>query len=253
MVIDAKSPEQLALMREAGKIVAEVLDALEAACVPGVTTAELDRLAAQLTAKRKAKPAFKGYGPAECPFPACVCISINEEVVHGIPGRRRVAEGDLVKLDFGVSYQGWFGDSARTVCVGAVSDEARRLVEATKQALARAIDAARAGKRVGDVSFAVQSYVEGLGYSVVRDFTGHGIGRALHERPQVPNFGARNGGVELRPGMTIALEPMVNAGTPKVEILDDDWTAVTLDRRLSAHFEHTIAITEGTPEILTLP
>ncbi len=243
-----RTAAELKLMRTAGRIVCEILDVLEEKARPGVTTWELDQLAEKLIAKNKAKPAFKGYHG----FPAVLCASINQEVVHGIPSRdRALDEGDLLKLDFGVSYKGWFGDSARTVPVGKVSDEAKQLIAVTQKALARAIGAAVAGKQLGDLGYAVQSCVEGHGFNVVRDFSGHGIGRALHEHPSVPNYGLPASGMKLKAGMTIAIEPMVNAGTEKVEILEDDWTAVTLDRRLSAHFEHTVLITDGAPEILT--
>ncbi len=235
-------------MREAGKIVHDILDALEAAVKPGVTTFELDRLAERMIAKAKAKPAFKGYHG----FPACLCASVNEEVVHGIPSKKRVLQdGDLMKLDFGVVYKGWFGDSARTVPVGKVSPDDVRLIEVTRESLKRGIAQARLGNRVGAIGNAVQRYVEDNGFSVVRDFQGHGVGQALHELPAVPNYGAPDDGPTLMLGQTLAIEPMVNAGTFKVEILEDDWTAVTLDRKRSAHFEHTILITEAEPEILT--
>jgi methionyl aminopeptidase len=235
-------------MREAGHIVFEVLEVLEQACAAGVNTLELDRIAYNETVKRKAKPAFKGY----LGFPCSLCASVNEEVVHGIPRKTKVlAEGDLMKLDFGVSFKGWFGDSARTVPIGNVSDEGRHVLEVTRESLKQGIAAARAGSRTGDIGAAVQRYVESKGCSVVRDLTGHGIGRKLHEDPRVPNYGEPGTGMLLRPGMTIAIEPMVNAGTHKVEELDDDWTIVTMDHKLSAHFEHTILITEGEPEILT--
>jgi methionyl aminopeptidase len=244
-----RSQKELQLMREAGRIVCEVLDALEQACVPGISTAELDKLAYDETVKRKAKPAFKGY----LGFPCSLCASVNDEVVHGIPKKTRILKaGDLMKLDFGVSFRGWFGDSARTVPVGKVSDEAMRVLGVTREALTVGIAAARAGARVGDIGHAVQSHVEGHGCSVVRDLTGHGIGRKLHEEPRVPNYGQAGTGLMLQPGMTIAIEPMVNAGTHKVVELDDEWTIVTMDHRLSAHFEHTIAITDaGEAEILT--
>jgi methionyl aminopeptidase len=243
-----RTPDEIALMREAGHIVFEVLEALEQACAAGVNTLELDRLAYSETLKRKAKPAFKGY----LGFPCSLCASVNDEVVHGIPRKTKVlADGDLMKLDFGVSFKGWFGDSARTVPIGKVGAEAQRVVDVTRQALHEGIKAARAGNRTGDVGAAVQRYVEAHGCSVVRDLTGHGIGRKLHEDPRVPNFGDPGTGMLLKAGMTIAIEPMVNAGTHKVEELDDDWTIVTMDHKLSAHFEHTILITEGDAEILT--
>jgi methionyl aminopeptidase len=200
--------------------------------------------------KKGAKPAFKGY----LGFPSSLCASINFEVVHGIPSKKRkLVPGDLMKLDFGVVYKGYYGDSARTVPVGAVSAEARALIDATRQSLNEAIGAVVSGNRIGDIGYAVQSFVEPKGFTVVRDFVGHGIGKKLHEQPQVPNFGERGTGMRLRPGMVLAIEPMVNAGTHKVEILEDDWTAVTLDRKLSAHFEHTVVVTENGPEVLTRP
>jgi methionyl aminopeptidase len=243
-----RSPTELGLMREAGHIVFEVLEVLEKACAAGVNTLELDKIAYNETVKRKAKPAFKGY----LGFPCSLCASVNEEVVHGIPRKTKVlAEGDLMKLDFGVSFKGWYGDSARTVPVGKVSDEAQRIIEVTRAALFEGIKTARAGNRTGDIGAAVQRYVEGQGCSIVRDLTGHGIGRKLHEDPRVPNYGDPGTGMLLKPGMTIAIEPMVNLGTHKVRELDDDWTIVTLDQKLSAHFEHTIVITDGEAEILT--
>lgn len=246
--VELKSPEEISRMREAGRIVCEILDELERTVAPGVSTWDLDALAEKLIRAKGAKPAFKGYHG----FPSCLCASVNHEVVHGIPSRKRkLAEGDLMKLDFGVVYQGFFGDSARTVPVGKVSAQARALVEATREALAQAVAAMVPGNRLGDIGHAIQSYVEPRGFSVVRDFVGHGIGRALHEPPQVPNYGSPGTGMRLRPGMVLAVEPMINAGAPQVEVLEDDWTAVTRDGRLSAHFEHTILVTEQGPEILT--
>jgi methionyl aminopeptidase len=246
--VEIKSTSEIALMREAGRIVREILDALEAMAVAGVTTWELDRVAEDLTRKKGAKPAFKGY----LGYPAVLCASVNEEVVHGIPSRKRkLQEGDLLKLDFGVSFKGFFGDSARTVPIGKPSREAQSLSEATRISLEKAIEVVAPGRHVGDIGAAVQGFVESRGYSVVRDFTGHGIGRALHEAPQVPNFGRSGEGTRLLPGMTLAIEPMVNAGTHEVLVLDDDWTAVTRDGKLSAHFEHTVLVTEQGREVLT--
>jgi methionyl aminopeptidase len=231
-------------------VVHDVLEMLSRAALPGVTTADLDRLAAARTRELGAKPAFLGYHG----YPACLCVSVNDEVIHGIPSAKRVLrEGDLVGLDYGVSLDGWYADSARTVPVGSVSAEAERLLEVTRGALGRAIDAARPGSRTGDIGHAVQTWVEARGCSVVRDFVGHGIGRRLHEPPQVPNYGTPGTGSRLRAMMVLALEPMVNAGGYEVDTLDDGWTAVTLDGRLSAHFEHTVVLTENGPEILTLP
>ena len=248
--VQIKTADEVARIRAASLIVHDVLDEVVAAIAPGVTTAELDRVAARGATARGAAPAFLGYHG----YPATICISVNDEVVHGIPSERRVLrEGDVVGLDFGVSYQGFFGDAARTVPVGAVAPEAARLLATTAEALRLAIDAARPDGRLGDIGFAVQGYVEPRGYTVVRDFVGHGIGRKLHEPPQVPNYGAPHSGLRLRPGMVLAIEPMVNAGQAAVRTLDDGWTAVTLDGSLSAHFEHTVAITENGPEVLSRP
>jgi methionyl aminopeptidase len=227
-----------------------VLEELVRAAAPGVTTAELDRLARARTRALGAEPAFLGYHG----YPAALCVSVNDEVVHGIPSEERVlAEGDVVGLDFGVVLDGWYGDSARTVPVGRISAAAARLLEVTEGALARAIAAARPGGRLGDLGAAVQAFAEPRGFTVVRDFVGHGIGRRLHEPPQIPNVGAAGTGPVLRAGMVLAIEPMVNAGGSEVSTLDDGWTAVTEDGSLSAHFEHTVAITENGPEVLTLP
>lgn len=243
-----KTADEISLMRDASRIVIEVLDAMERAAGPGVSTWELERIAEELTARRGAKPAFKGY----MGFPCCLCASINEEVVHGIPSKKRkLAEGDLLKLDFGVSIRGYFGDAARTVPIGKISEEARALVEGTQQALKVGIEQAVKGNRVGDIGFAVQRFAESKGYSVVRDFVGHGIGRELHEQPQVPNFGWPSTGMKLRPGITLAIEPMVNQGGHEVTMDADGWTVRTRDRRPSAHFEHTVAVTEDGAEILT--
>ncbi|MFE8599513.1 type I methionyl aminopeptidase [Archangium violaceum] len=243
-----KSREEIALMREAGRIVSEILDELEKAVAPGVTTWDLDALSEKLIYQKRARPAFKGYHG----FPACLCASVNDEVVHGIPSKRRkLREGDLMKLDFGVAYRGYFGDSARTVPVGKVSAEAQALVNTTREALHKGIQAMVPGNRLGDIGHAVQRHVEARGFSVVRLFSGHGIGRRLHEEPDVPNYGQPGSGLKLRPGMVLAVEPMVNQGTDEVMVLEDQWTAVTRDSKLSAHFEHTVLITEGGPEVLT--
>jgi len=246
--VELKSADDLARMREAGRVVRAVLDEVAAAAVAGVTTAELDRLAEARTIARGAVSAFKGY----LGYPASICISVNEEVVHGIPSERRVLrEGDVVGLDFGAILGGFHGDAAETVLVGRGSPEAARLVETTRAALGAGVAAARPGGRLGDIGAAVQRAAESAGYSVVREFVGHGIGRKLHEPPQVPNFGEPGTGAWLRPGLVLAIEPMVNAGLPGVRTLEDGWTAVTEDGGLSAHFEHTVAITEEGPEILT--
>ena len=249
MAVEIKSASEIDRMRRAGRVVAEILDALAAAVAPGVTTWDLDQLAERLIKEKGARSAFKGYRG----FPAVLCASINHEVVHGIPSRsRKLAEGDLMKLDFGVSIEGFYGDAARTVPVGKVSDEARRLSEATRESLEAAIRTIRPGNRVGDIGHAVQSHVEPLGFSVVRDFVGHGIGTQLHEEPQVPNYvDKKNENPRLKEGMVLAVEPMVNAGTEAVDVLDDGWTAVTMDGRLSAHWEHTILVTDTGHEVLT--
>jgi methionyl aminopeptidase len=248
--VELKSAAEVATMREAGRVVATVLAALRQAVRPGTTTADLDALAAELTRKAGARPSFKGYRG----YPATLCASINEEVVHGIPSRKRkLREGDIVGLDFGVIVEGYHGDAAITVPVGRVSPEADRLLEVTRRCLELAIEQARPGNRLHDIGAAVQGHAEGHGYSVVRDFVGHGIGRRLHEDPQVPNYGPAGEGMRLRAGLVLAIEPMVNVGTWEVQVLDDDWTAVTADGKLSAHFEHTVAITEAGPQILTLP
>jgi methionyl aminopeptidase len=247
--VDLKSTDEVARIREAGAIVGRVLSELVAAAAAGVSTLELDQLAEARTREAGAVPAFKGYHG----YPASVCISVNDEVVHGIPSARRLLrDGDVVGLDFGVQLGGFFADSARTLIVGDnPSAASERLVGTTREALERAIAAAVPDARLGDIGFAVQRHVEARGYSVVRDFVGHGIGRKLHEPPQVPNYGAPGTGLRLRPGMVLAIEPMVNAGKPDVRTLDDGWTAVTLDGSLSAHFEHTIVITGDGAEVLT--
>jgi len=235
-------------MRQAGRIVAEVLAALQRKIRPGINTAELDELAHQIITKHKAIPSFKGYRG----FPASLCVSINEEVVHGIPSKRRyLEEGDIVSFDVGAIYQGYHGDAAMTVGVGEIAEAAKELLAATAEALAAGIAQSRAGNRTGDVSWAIQDYAESRGYSVVREYTGHGIGLQMHEDPQIPNYGQRKRGPLLKPGMTFALEPMVNVGDWHTRVLADSWTVVTRDGKLSAHFEHTIAVTEGEPEILT--
>jgi len=248
--VELRSADEVARIREAALVVHDVLQEVIAAVAPGVTTLDLDGVAERATLARGARPAFKGYHG----YPAVICISVNDEVVHGIPRSDRVlAEGDIVGLDFGVVKDGYYGDSAYTVPVGKASPQALALLDATREALARAIAAAQPDARLGDLGFAVQSFVEPRGYSVVRDFVGHGIGRRLHEPPQIPNFGARGTGMRLRPGMVLAVEPMVNLGGATVRTLEDGWTAVTVDGSLSAHFEHTIAVTEHGPEILSLP
>jgi len=253
-VIVLKSPEEIDRMRAANLIVAEILQEVRAAVRPGVTTEELDAIAEERTRAKGAKPAFKGYVVQGRTFPASICISINDEVVHGIPSRKRtLREGDIVGLDFGVSYQGYFGDSAMTVPVGKVSKEAERLMATTKAALEAGIEAIRPGGHIADISGAIQDTAEKAGYSLVREFVGHGIGRKLHEEPQVPNYRTGNRGPRLTEGLVLAIEPMVNAGTADVYVKEDGWTAATRDGRLSAHFEHSVAVTSKGPYILSLP
>jgi methionyl aminopeptidase len=242
-----KQPNEIEKIRESNGIVAEILAELKEKVQEGVTTLELDRISEELVLKKGAKPAFKGYRG----YPFSLCASINEQVIHGFPSQRVLTEGDIVGLDFGVYYHGFYGDAALTVPVGKISKEASMLLKATEESLARAIKEATVGNRLGDISAAVQKHVEAEGFSVVRDFVGHGIGRNLHEDPQIPNYGIKGRGVALKAGMVLAIEPMVNAGTYKVRMLTDGWTAVTADGRLSAHFEHTIAITDHGPEILS--
>jgi methionyl aminopeptidase len=244
-----KSWSELQTMARAARIVIDTLDALEAAAVPGATTGDLDRIARESIENAGARPAFLGYRG----FPATLCASVNEEVVHGIPGSRKLREGDIVGLDLGCILDGFFGDSARTVAVGRISEEAESLLNATREALLAGVDMCRPDKRVGDIGHAVQSYAEGRGYSVVREFVGHGIGTSLHEEPQVPNYGPPGRRERLVPGMCLAIEPMVNSGVPDVEVLGDGWTAVTKDRRLSAHFEFAVAVTPHGPWILSEP
>jgi methionyl aminopeptidase len=251
MELELKSKEDVARMRRAGGIVAEVLQRLREEVRPGVTTLELDRIAEDITRKRGAVPAFKGYRVADRVFPASLCVSINEEVVHGIPSSRALRDGDIVGLDFGVVIDGYYGDAAVTVPVGAISEQARHLVDVTRESLWQGIRTIRAGSRLGDLSHAIQSYAEGAGLSVVREFVGHGIGRRLHEEPQVPNFGEPGRGRLLREGMVLAIEPMLNLGEPGVVVKEDGWTAITRDGSLSAHFEHSVAITADGPMVLT--
>ena len=234
-------------MRVAGRMVAEILAILKEQIAPGITTIELDRLAEKECRKRKAIPAFKGYGG----FPYAVCSSPNEKVVHGFPDDRPLQDGEILSIDFGVLYDGFHGDSAFTAPVGEISKDARHLMKITEESLDKAIAASVVGGRLSDISYAVQSHVEKEGFSVVREFVGHGIGSKLHEAPQVPNYGPKGQGPRLKAGMTLAIEPMINAGKPGVKVLEDGWTAVTIDGELSCHFEHTIAITENGPEILT--
>ena len=247
-MIIIKSSREIEQLRRPNAIVAEVLQRLRKAVVPGVTTQELDQITEEVILSKGALPAFKGYRG----YPASLCASINEQVVHGIPNQRRLEEGDIISLDVGASLNGYFGDAAITLPVGNIDPEAERLLKVTERALTLGIEQARKGNRLFDISFAVQSWVESHGFSVVRDFVGHGIGKNLHEEPQIPNFGSPHQGPRLEEGMVFALEPMVNEGTYEVKILSDGWTVVTADRKRSAHFEHTIAVTDGDPEILTV-
>ena len=248
-MIEVKSPREIESMDAANRLVLHVLEELEEMIEPGVTTADLDRYAEKRILTDGARPAFKGYRG----YPSTLCASINDEVVHGIPSPRRVLrQGDIVGMDLGAVVDGYFGDAAVTVAVGEIAPEVQRLLEVTEEALRRAIAAARPGKRVSDIGHAVQSFVEEQGFAVVRDFVGHGIGRQLHEDPQVPNFGEPGRGERLRAGMVLALEPMVTAGDWRVRMRSDRWTAVTVDGSLSAHFERSVAITEDQPRILGL-
>lgn len=254
-MIVIKSSAEVALLREAGRVVGMALEAVRVHIAPGVTTAELDAIAEEVILSRNAIPAFKGVTQyaGQRPFPATITASINEELVHGIPGPRKLREGDIVSIDCGAIYEGFVGDAAFTAPVGLVSPEAERLIAVTRQALQEGIDMMRPGNRTGDVSYAIQTYVEANGFSVVREYTGHGVGREMWEQPQVPNFGVPGRGAKLHPGMTIALEPMVNAGLPATRVLPDQWTVATRDGKLCAHFEHSVAVTENGPLILTMP
>ena len=246
-MISVKNSEQIKLMREAGRITGEALVLAGEAVKPGVTTKQLDTIIRRHIESCGAKPSFLGYAG----FPGSACISINDQVIHGIPGPRVIEEGDIVKIDVGAYYKGFHGDSANTFPVGKVSDEANKLIEVTKESFWRGIAEAKPGNRIGDIGYAVQSHVESFGFSVVRRYVGHGVGEELHESPDVPNFGTKGRGVRLCAGMTIAVEPMVNVGGPDVRELKDKWTVVTADGSLSAHYEHTIAITENGVIVLT--
>ena len=240
--------DEVEKLRISNRIVAETLAELREIIQPGITTVELDRYCEERVRRMGAVPAFKGY----MGYPASLCVSINEEVVHGIPGKRILRAGDIVSLDFGVIYEGYCGDAAITVAVGKVSERARQLMDVAEAGLFDGIAQARVGNRLGDISAAVQRRVEASGFSVVRDFVGHGIGRKLHEEPQIPNYGVRGRGIELKPGMVLAIEPMVNEGTFRVKVQPDGWTVLTEDGKLSAHFEHSVVITEQGPDILSI-
>lgn len=250
-----KSERELTAMRRAGRVVALMHERLQAAVVPGVTTGELDRIARGVLKEEGAEPSFLNYAPVPgiTPYPGVICSSLNEEIVHGIPGKRVVRNGDLVKLDVGAVVDGFHGDAAVTVIAGEGTEKTRALVEATRRSLEIGIEAAQPGARIGDIGAAIEDFILSCpgGYQLVREYTGHGIGRRLHEPPQIPNYGPAGSGLVLKPGMTIAIEPMVNIGGWETAVLDDEWTVVTADGELSAHFEHTIAITESGPEILT--
>lgn len=247
-MIIIKNHEEIAIMKKAGRVVGETLLLLEEEVKPGITTADLDRIAEEFITKHGAKPSFKGlYG-----FPSSLCISVNEQVIHGFPGKYILKEGDIVSIDCGAFFNGFHGDAARTFSVGNVSTEAQKLIDITRKSFFEGIKYAREGNKLTDISYGIQSYVEAAGFSVVRDFVGHGIGRKVHEDPNVPNFGKSGKGPKLLEGMVLAIEPMVNAGTHKVRTLKDGWTVVTADSSLSAHYENTVAILSDGPEILTL-
>jgi methionyl aminopeptidase len=249
--IHLKTPAEIILMREAGRVNALALAAVKELLHPGVTTADLNAAAEEVLRKHDAYSPFYHYGRP--PFPGSICASVNEELVHGIPGERKLKEGDIISVDCGAIVDGYVGDAAFTAGIGEVSSTARKLLDVTEQALYVGIALMRAGNKTGDISAAIQQFVEGSGFHVVRDYTGHGVGRKMHEGPQVPNYGTPGTGVPLRPGMTIALEPMVLVGTHRTHVLPNQWTVVSADRSLTAHFEHSVAVTEGEPLILTVP
>lgn len=251
--ITVKSERELDLMREAGRIIAEAKAAVKEALAPGVTSLEMDALAEEIIKKRGAIPSFKGYQPAPHmpPFPATICFSFNEEIVHGIPNDRKMQIGDIVSIDFGAIVEGYHGDSAFTAGVGTITDSAQKLIDVTAASLVEGIKKAEIGNRLTDISNAIQVYAESEGFAVVREYVGHGIGRALHEEPQIPNYGTPGRGPILREGMVFAIEPMLNVGTWKTKVMPDGWTIVTEDGELSAHSEHTVAITIDGPEVLT--
>lgn len=249
-MIVLKTSRELISMQKACRISAGALQLVGKSIKPGISTGELDKIAEDYILSKGATPNFKGYSG----YPATACISINNEVIHGIPSKKRILKaGDIVSVDLGAAFEGYNGDNAATFAVGDISDEAKRLIDATRESLYEGIKAARAGGRIGDIGYAIQQYVEARGFSVVREFVGHGVGTKLHEAPEVPNFGTPGKGIRLMPGMTIAIEPMINTGLPGVKTLSDGWTVETKDGSLSAHFEHTVAITADGPQILTLP
>lgn len=252
-MILVKSQKELDIMRKAGELVALALDKLSLNIAEGVTTAELDRIAEEFIRSKGAVPSFKGYHglPGAKDYPASICASINNEVVHGIPDNRKLKNGDIISIDIGIYYQGFHGDAARTFAVGKISEKASLLIKVTKQSFYEGLRFAMNGNRIYDISSAIQDYVEKFGFSVVRDYVGHGIGKNMHEEPQIPNFRTKQRGPRLMPGMTLAIEPMVNEGAYNVKLLDNMWTVVTQDGSLSAHYENTIAVTENEPIILT--
>ncbi len=246
-MIPLKSQEDLEMLKISGSILAKIMQRLRNFIKAGISTKEIEQLAEELMRQEKVSPAFKGYKG----FPASICVSINEEIVHGIPGERILKSGDIVSLDLGVNYKGYFSDAAVTIAIGKINDETNKLIEVTKTALSEGIKQARKDNHLSDISWAIQRHVEKNGFSVVRQFVGHGIGRSLHEEPEIPNFAISHQSPVLKPGMVLAIEPMVNMGSWEAEIMDNGWTAVTKDKLPSAHFEHTVAITENGPEILT--
>jgi methionyl aminopeptidase len=246
-MIICKSAAEIEKLRRSGRLVRQILEETREQAKPGVTTMELERFVERRLTGSRAKPAFKGYRG----YPCCLCASVNEQIVHGIPSNRRLNEGDIVSLDLGVIIDGYYGDAAMTVPVGMITEPLQRLLRVTEESLQLAIDKARVGNRLGDISAAVEQHVVNSGFSVVKEFVGHGIGRQLHEEPQIPNFGPPGYGPPLKPGMVLAIEPMVNVGDPGLRILEDQWTAVTVDGAPSAHFEHMIAVTQNGPDVLT--
>lgn len=247
-MIILKTKREIEIMREAGRLVAKSHELVKQYIKPGITTKELDQIVEDFLRSQNAIPTFKGYSG----FPYSICASVNEEVVHGFPSNRKLIEGDIISIDIGATFGGYVGDSAKTFLVGNVDDEKRRLVEVTRQSFYEGIKFAKESYRLSDISHAIQEYVERAGFSVVRDYVGHGVGKKMHESPQIPNFGRPGRGPRLQEGMVLAIEPMINAGTYNVKVLDNDWTVVTVDGKPSAHYEHTVAITDGEPMLLTV-
>lgn len=256
MAVVLKSPHQIALMREAGRVVAQTFEVLRPHIVPGVTTGELDQIAEEFIRSKGAIPVYKGYKPrfARSPFPATICSSVNDVICHGIPSsKERLRDGDIIGIDIGVILNGWVGDACMTFAVGKLNDESQQLVDVAEESLRRGIEQAQPGKRLGDIGAAIQQYAESKGFSVVREYTGHGVGKSLHEDPTVLHYGTPGTGLVLRPGMIFTIEPMINAGAAATRVLRDGWTVKTADGSRSAQFEHALAITENGPELLTLP